>query len=223
MSALPPALQASFASGRSLPIVLLRIDLPAIAPLCLVYGSGEVPFDGQTFKGSHDTFGALASLTPPEDGMGDTAPSMSFVLLPKSDAAAATLSSPTYQGSRVRLYIGGLNPSTGVLIETWQWFDGLLDRPLLSMDDGVRELEFDCVSGFEKLFADTEGQRLANSSHQAVWPNEEGFIYVTGVARKKIWGPGDRPNNGMIYGSGGGAGFGGGGGGGRTNFNVQVL
>lgn len=214
MSGLPTALQASFASGRCMPILMLRVDLPSIAPLCLLYGSGEVAFDGQTFKGEHPDFGALDALDPPEDGLGDTAPSISFVLLPKTDAASITLANPLYQGSRVRLWVGGLDPSTGALIGTYSWFEGLLDRPLITLDRGVREVEFDCVSGFEQFFLDTEGQRLADSSHQEIWPGETGFIYVSGVARKKLWGPGEKPQNGVIYGNTSGVGgFGGLGGG----------
>lgn len=222
---LPPALAASFESGRCLPVLLLRIDLPAIATLALLYGSGEITWGGVKFVGKDDRFGALMSLDPPEDGVGDTAPAMSFEIATPNDTAAALLASPLYQGARTRLWVGGLDLNGGFL-EPYMLFDGSLDRPILNLDKGVRSLEFDCVSGFEKMFSDTEGQRLANASHQAVWPGEQGLIYVTGVNRTIIWGPGERPGNGPVYGSGGdyGGGFsvGGGGGGGRYQ-NVHLL
>lgn len=219
---LPPALQASFASGRCLPVLLLRVDLPAMDPVALLYGTGEISYDGVSYTGEDETFGVLSALTPPDDGMGDVAPSMSFDLQTPTDAASATLASPSYQGSRVRLYVGGL-AADGSLIDVYLWFDGELDRPLLHFDRGVRVVEFDCVSGFEKFFTDTEGQRLADSSHQEIWPGEQGFLYVTGIARKKIWGPGERPENGIAYSGGSGAGGFGGGGSGRNTEYFRVL
>jgi hypothetical protein len=220
---LPPALAASFASGRCLPVLLLRVDLPAPEdPLCLLYGNGEVPFDGETFVGEDPRFGLLSSLDPPEDGLGDTAPSIAFELFPPDAAASVDLANPAFQKSRVRLWVGGLD-TAGALIGTYLMFDGSLDRPLLVVDQGVQSVEFECVSGYERFFTDTEGQRLADSSHQEVWPGETGFIYITGIARVIIWGPGERPGNGVVYGSGGGGFGGGGGGGGRGGlYNVDM-
>lgn len=192
---LPAALEASFASGRCLPILLFQVDLPDQAPLCLLYGTGELPVLGQTFVGVDDRFGALESLTPPEDGVGDQAPNMSFTINPPDDAAAATLASALYQGSRCRLWVGGLDAEAAQ--QTWvgeyQIFDGDLDRPILEGGDGELTLEFDCVSGFERLFSDSEGHRLADSSHQVIWPGELGLVHVSGIQRTIIWGPGDRP------------------------------
>mgnify|MGYP000844088944 CR=1 FL=1 len=211
---LPPALAASFESGRCLPVLMLRVDLPAIDTLALLYGTGEITWGGVKFVGKDDRFGSLMALDPPEDGVGDNAPSMSFEIATPNDTAAALLASPLYQGARTRLWVGGLD-AAGALLEPYLLFDGSLDRPLLHLDKAVRSLEFDCVSGFEKFFADTEGQRLADASHQAVWPGEQGLIYVTGISRTIIWGPGERPGNGPVYGSAAGFGNFGGGGGGR--------
>lgn len=202
---LSPALAASFESGRCLPVLLLRIDLPSIDPLMLLYGSGEIVWGGDTFVGQDSRFGALTALDPPEDGVGNEAPTMSFEIATPNDTAAALLASPFYQGARTRLWVGGLD-AAGALLEPYPLFDGTLDRPLLKLDRGVRSVEFDC-GGWEKLFADTEGQRLADASHQEVWPGETGLIYVTGITRTIIWGPGERPGNGPVYGNGGGGGF----------------
>lgn len=212
---LPPALAASFESGRSLPILMLRVDLPAIDPLLLLWGSGEVKWDAgdglKTFVGKDSRFGSLVALDTPEDGLGNTAPTMTFEMAVPNSTAAALLSSPSYQGSRARLWVGGLDPVTGAPFEPYQMFDGTLDRPLLKRDGRTRTVEFECGSGYEKFFTDSEGQRLADASHQAVWPSEQGLIHVTGINRTIIWGPGERPG-GASYGSYPGSGFGSGGG-----------
>ena len=221
---LPPDLAASFESDRCLPVLLLRIDLPTIDPLCLIYGSGEITWDDgggmQTYVGFDDRFGSLTSLDPPEDAMGDEAPMMSFDIATPSDTAAALLASPLYQYSRVRCWVSGLSSAEPpALLTPYNLFDGVLDRPILRVGKGVRSLEFECKSEFELLFADTEGQRLADASHQAIWPGELGLIYITGIERTILWGPGERPANGPVYaGTGGYAGGFGAGGGGSRNF-----
>jgi hypothetical protein len=198
---LAPDLGAALASGRALVFGLLRVDLPApAAPLCLLTGSGEVPFGGVTYIGQDDRFGSLVSLDPPEDGSDDSAPSMSFEIAAPSDAAAITLASASYQGSRVRLWISAIISDLGAYATPYGLFDGVLDVPHLEIDKGTRTLTFDCVSGFEALFADTEGQRLADASHKAIHPDENGFQWVTGVNRQILWGPGERPGNALSYG-----------------------
>ena len=201
---LPAALEESFASGRCLPILLFQVDLPAPAdPLCLLYGSGELEVLGEKFVGKDPRFGSLKAVTPPEDGLGDQVPNMQFAISCPSDASAATLASTGYQDSRVRLWVGGLDPEAGTYLGEYMLFDGVLDRPILGVDKGVRDLEFECVSEFEALFSDSEGQRLSESSHLEVWPGERGFRYITGVQRAIIWGPGERPGGGPVYGYGG--------------------
>lgn len=196
---LPPTLEASFASGRCLPVLLFLVELPATDPLALLYGAGEIEVLGQKFVGSDDRFGSLESLSPPEDGFGDQAPNMQFVMNCPSGVAATTLASAEYQGSRTRLWVGGLERDPVTEAVTWAGeyllFDGVLDRPVLEVDGGVQSVEFECVSGFEELFSDSEGQRLADASHQEVFPGELGFVHVSGIQRTIIWGPGDRPHN----------------------------
>lgn len=213
-------LGASFDSDHCTPILLLRIDLPAIAPLCLLYGSGEITFnagDGAvTFVGTDDRFGVLVALDPPDDAMGDEAPIMSFEIAAPNDTAAALLASPFYQYSRTRLWVSGLSDSEPpALLTPYQMFEGVLDRPILTVGKGTRNLEFECKSEFELLFSDNEGQRLADASHQAIWPGELGFVHITGIERTILWGPGERPGSGPSYGGSGG-GFGENYGGGRS-------
>src|SRR3546814_15207617 len=96
---LPPALAASFESGRSLPILMLRVDLPAIDPLLLLWGSGEVAWDAgdgvQTFVGKDRRFGRLVALATPEDGLGYTAPAVTSDVAVTDQPAAAIWSAPS--------------------------------------------------------------------------------------------------------------------------------
>lgn len=206
-----PNLGTALSSGRALLFLLLRVDLPGVnPPLCLLSGSGQVDFGGATYVGRDDRFGALAALDPPEDGEGDQAPTMSFDIAAVNDAAAATLASAAYQGARVRLWASAIISDEGAVATPYPLFDGILDVPNLEFEEASRTLTFDCVSQYELLFADTEGQRLADASHKAIWPGETGFANVTGVNRTILWGPGERPGSGASSPRYGG-GFGGGG------------
>lgn len=206
MARMHPDMAAALASGRCLPFLMIRLDLPApLDPLALLYGSGELVWDGVTFRGTDDKFGTLASIDPPEDGAGDNAPSMSIQINTPTLTAAADLASSDFQGSEFRLWIGTLADDGSIIGEPYLMFFGELDRPILSLDKQLRELDFEIVSAFERLFAATEGQRLSDASHQAVWPGELGYINVTGIVKSIIWGPGERPGGGASYnGSSGG-------------------
>lgn len=189
---LPPSLEALMQQDQVLVCLLLKIEFPLIDPLCLLYGSGSVVYAGDTYVGLDERFGSLSSLDPPEDGAGDTAPQMGITLTVPDDASAAMLASPLYQGAPVKLWITAID-GAGALAEPYILFDGQVDRPVLNSDGKNRTVEFDCSSVFEKLFADTEGQRLAHASHKRIWPGEDGFLNVTGIVKKILWGPGERP------------------------------
>ena len=193
MTELTPQMEAALSSGRALVLAFCRVDLNDGRTCALLTGSGEVFWDGITFKGKDPTFGSIAALQPPNDGFGDEAPGMSFVLIPATDAAAASLAAPGMQGSRVRWWIACLDDNGAVIASPWLWYDGLLDVPTFSIDRASRELDFAVVSEMEKLFLSEEGRRLSRSSHQEIWPGETGLSYVTGLARTIIWGPGERP------------------------------
>lgn len=208
MSALTPQMDIALAADRPMIFGAMEINLPGGVNLRLIDGGGEVPWGGNTFLGRDPVFGVLAAIDQPEDGVGDQAPSMNITLHPPATSAAATLSHPTMQGSRVRLWLGAIDRAAGgVVPDPYLVFDGELDQPILSVGLGTRVLEYECVSGFERLFQVDEGMRLSDSFHQSVWPGETGLDGITGIIKTIIWGPGDRP--GAIV-SGGGAGHPGG-------------
>lgn len=215
MSAFTPAMEAELRKPFATVFGALKIELPG-KTLCLIDGAGSLAFGGDTYTGMDSTFGTIQSVAPARDGVGDEAPTLSITLLPSDDAAAAEICSPTMQGSPVTLYLGAVDPETGgVIADPLAIFSGELDQPVLNVDKGARELDYECVSAFERLFSGDEGARLSDSFHKSIWPGEDGLSNVSGVQRNIYWGV-DRPKGTVSYGGGG---FGGGGQGG---FNVDV-
>lgn len=210
MSLFTPAMETALRQPFATVFGAVKVELPD-RTVCLVSG-GVVTFGGDTYVSQDDVFGTIAAVGRVKDGTGDEAPALSITLLPDSDADAATLSSPTYQGSPVSLFYGAIDPATGAVIaDPLGLFYGELDQPTLTVDQGIRELEYEAASAFDRLFSGDEGIRLSDSHHMEVWPDESGLANVTGVQRSIYWGI-DRPASSLNYGSGGS--FGGGGGGG---------
>lgn len=188
MSALTPAMDTALAADNPIIFGALQIDLPGYA-LCLLDGAGQLAFNSQTFVGRDSTFGVLSAIDSLDDGFGDTAPAISITLLPSTDAAAATLADAAMQGSRVRLWIGAVTRATGAVIaDPLLLFDGELDQPVLTLGQGKRVLEYECVSSMERLFDGDEGFRLSDANHQRIWPGETGLANMTGLTRKVYWG-----------------------------------
>jgi hypothetical protein len=188
MTQFTPAVEAALQADTPLVAGILKIVLPE-ATIRLLDGAGSIVVDGETYSGEDPVFGSLAAVGEITDGIGDEAPAISFTLHPASDAATADLAGPLMQGSLVTLSLVAINRETGAIIpDPLDLFVGELDQPILSVDKGVRELEYECVSGMEKLFENQEGVRLADSWHQAVWPDELGLENVTAIIRTIYWG-----------------------------------
>lgn len=169
--------------------VATEMNLPSAVNVRLT-DAGEATWAQGTFRAIDATFGTLENIQPVTDGEGDQAPQLSMSFLPASSAGAAQLSSPSFQGSRIRLWLGVINAAGAVVADPYLMFDGELDLPHLIIDAGSRVVEMDCVSAFERLFSDDEGIRLNPSNHKSVWPGETGLDDITGIVRQLLWGPG---------------------------------
>lgn len=188
MSLFTPAMEAALSSPFATVFGAIKIELPGHT-ITLLDGSGSVTFGGDTYTGRDDTFGTLSAIGTFSDGVGDEAPALNITLSPAGDAEAADLSAATMQGSPVTVSLGALDRATGAVIaDPLPLFIGELDQPVLSADKGERELEYECVSGLERLFSDDEGARLSDSFHKMVWPGETGLANVTGVTKTIYWG-----------------------------------
>jgi hypothetical protein len=197
MSLFTPAMEAELAKPFATVFGAVEIVLPAHT-IRLLDGAGSLTFGGHTFTGQDDTFGVLSAIDSFSDGIGDEAPALNITLAPAGDAAAATLSSATMQGSPVTVWLGAVDRATGIVIaDPLTIFVGELDQPILTADKGTRELEYECVSGFERLFSDDEGARLSDSHHKMVWPGETGLANVSSVTKTIYWGL-DRPAGSIV-------------------------
>jgi hypothetical protein len=206
MSQFTPAMETALAAPIATVFGAVEILLPSYA-LRLLDQAGTVSFGGHTFSGLDATFGAIDSLDVISDGTGDEAPEVSLTLIPSGDAASGSLASATMQGSQVSIWIGAVDPVSGLVIpDPLLVFLGELDVPVLTSSDAGRTLEFSIVSAFEKFFADDEGARLSDAFHQSIWPGETGLAGVTGVDKQVYWGV-EGPRSAISYGGFGGGGF----------------
>lgn len=204
---LDPASTAALSAPVATIAGLIEMTLPGYT-VRLCDGSGAINFGGNLYTGSDARFGIIAALSPISSGEGNAAPALDFTFIPAS-TAAAELSSATFQGSRVRVWLAVIDPATGLVIGTPERvFFGQIDTTELVIGRGTRELNIQCVSGFERMFANNEGQRLADAFHQSIWPGETGLANVTGVTKNVPWGV-ESPPRAISY-SNGSSGLGGG-------------
>ncbi len=187
MTQLTPALDAALRTIAPIIYGSIEINLPGY-DLRLLDGAGILGVDGGTFLGRDPVFGVLDSIDEISDGLGDEAPAISLKLLPASGAAVGQLSSPTFQGSRVRARLGAVDRASGLSIGSYVVFDGELDVPILTVGPAGRTLTFECVSSFERFFDNDEGAKLSDAFHQSIWPGETGFANVTGIEKTIYWG-----------------------------------
>jgi hypothetical protein len=189
---MPPD-DSAFLAGQFDPpslLVFVAVEIALAAGfLRLVDGSGQVTFAGRTFAGLDPAYGVLNSLDPITDGFGDQAPGLAITINPATTDAAAILAGEDMQGRSVLIWIGTINPATGVVAtDPVLVFVGEVDQGVLSVGIGTRSLALNCVSIWEQLFDDAQGVRLTNAYHQSAWPGELGFEYMTAVARQLPWG-----------------------------------
>jgi len=188
MTGMDPALANALAETNPTIFGAIEIVLPAHT-LRLLTGSGVVSFDGKTFTGQDATFGVLDSIGNLTDGTGDEAPALQITLAPASDAAAADLSSASMQGAQVSIWLGAVDPSTGLVIgEPLLIFLGQLDTATLKVSANSRLLDLEITSAFEWFFFNDDGARLSDSFHKWLWPGETGLSQVTGVQHQIYWG-----------------------------------
>lgn len=156
----------------------------------LLTGAGIVTFaDGRSFTGEDATYGALWSIEDLTDGVGDEAPALTLTLAPASDAAAASLAAADMQGSPVSMWLGVVDPATGLVVgDPLLVFLGELDVPTIKGGANSRLLELEITSVFEDFFTTDDGVTLSDAFHKSVWPGERGMSGVTYVTHQLYWG-----------------------------------
>ena len=200
---LTPSMLAALQQSHVRMTGLVQIDLPShTIRLC---DGGFVDWNGQRFECIDPVFGTIDSIDDLEDGIGDEAPGGRLTFFPASTAAVVQLSSPEYQGSRIRIWLAVLDPMSGAVIpDPDLLFDGELDVTVFNEGVGERSLDMEYVSACERLFEVQEGARLSDAFHQEIWPGEMGLANITGIKKMVYWG-GEAPQSGITRGSGGSA------------------
>lgn len=166
---------------------LLQVDLPAhTVRLC---DGGSLDWDGDTFTARDSVFGVVQGLTTISEAVGNQLPTFTLSFLPPEAVASADLIDKTFQGSRLRIWTAEVDEDTGLITgDPDLEADMIIDVPTLRWENGVRILEVDCVSAWQRLFDFNEGNFLDGPSHKRIYPSEQGLDNVTGVATTFAWG-----------------------------------
>ncbi|MFC3079518.1 hypothetical protein ACFODL_15570 [Phenylobacterium terrae] len=208
--ALDPTLLTAVQQQTVRGFVALRIELPAIpdAPahtIRLIDGSGVVTFNAETFTGEDPVFGTWQTVSSITEEVSQSAPALTVTLLPSQDGSTGLIMSPLYQGAPVRMWVGAINEIDGSVIGAPELlWAGVLDVGVINTDHGVRTVELQMSSVFERMMQGREGIRLSDAWHQSIWPNERGLALMTSSTDRPVWGK-DAPARNTTGVSGGGA------------------
>lgn len=222
MSNLPTALDQELRKDAFSDFYALEMILPNNT-IRLIDGAGVRNFpDGRKFTGQDAIFGVLEGADAFRDGFGDSAPSLSFSIVPATDGAIAALADDDNQLAPVNVYYGTTDEATGQVISYSERFTGFFDFAKLEDNGEGAVIDIQAVQWSELYFRTEEGHSLADAFHQSLYPGERGLRWVTGIQRTIVWGPGERPSN-LSY-RGGSYGYGGsnGGGGVRDVFGPNI-
>ncbi len=188
MSELDPALDTALQADGPRMFGAIEIVLPA-ATIRLLDGSGFLTLFGNTFVGHDPTYGALASFEPFNDGLDNTAPAIRMSMNVPTNTAVAAIADPDAQGGQVSVWVGAVNPQTGLSVsDPYLAFLGELDVATVQIGQNKRTVVLDVVSVFERFFDQDEGVRLNGPWHNSVWPGELGLQYIVAVQQNMPWG-----------------------------------
>lgn len=182
-------------------IGLCKIELPDTT--VRFADGGFIRWGEETFVSKDALFGTLASIEGLSEGADAEVPALQMTLTPASTAAAADLSKPGYQRSRVRLWLADYAVSTGLLLgDPDLLFDGQIDQTSLSAGRSSKELTMTVVSAAERLFARNTGNGLSSAFQKSVWPGDTGHDNATGLGTPIAWGVEAPPSSGGGYSGG---------------------
>ncbi len=142
----------------------VQITLPTYV-IRLLDGAGfcSFPVGGQvqTFNGSDPIFGTLANIGSISEAQANSSPRLDIYLLPPTTDALGYLANPNTQGSKVMVWEGALNVTTGQVIGSpallWS---GRIDQPEITAAQGSRMIRLDTCGALERLFVSTETDAL---------------------------------------------------------------
>ena len=170
----------------------VKFQLP-VGDLNLIDCSAFVEFSingsNVIFNALDSTYGTISSVSQISESIATEAPSFKVILLPPTPTGVAAISDPTFQGSKVYVWMGILDEATGSVIGSPEliWY-GRLDTVKTSDIGQIRSCEVNIVSGFDRLFISSEGNRLNDRAHKAVWPGEDCLAFNIEALSAPLWG-----------------------------------
>jgi hypothetical protein len=196
--ALDPTLNTAM-QGQSLrwftafQIALPLTDTYAAYNINLIDGAGTVTFPvntvSTTFTGTDPVFGSIYNFSQVSASVASESPHVTIALLPPSEVAIGQLNQPKYQGARTKIWIGLVDVTTGAVIGVPKLiFAGFLDVAKTTANQNQQVIELDIASGFERMFAANEGDRLTSVFHNTIHPGETGFDLNNDALTDPMWG-----------------------------------
>ncbi len=160
------------------------------------------------FESQDAELGAIDSLSPVGDAVGDEAPQGSLTLLPPAGAAAADLFQPNAQGGAMNFWLAEVSGTTGAVVGTPDLlFAGRIDTIKLTVGRTRRQVEITFMSEAERLFWTREGNVLSDRWQQLVWTGEKGLEFTSGAQVTVPWGIKGSRNGSEAYSGGSGGGY----------------
>ncbi|KKW93865.1 hypothetical protein YP76_04200 [Sphingobium chungbukense] len=168
-------------------VALMKIELPDHdVRLC---DGGFVYWAGEKYDCIDDLFGTVSAAETFEEKTGDEAPGGKLTFLPPSSSAATALTDPSFQGARMRFWLGELDAATGSVTGTPELTADLaIDTATLKVAKGSRSVDIEFESAAKRLFMVMRGNALNDRFHQACYPGEKGMANATGMPRSTAWG-----------------------------------
>ena len=174
-------------------ISLIRIALRG-GPTIRLCDGGFITWNGETFNSIDPIFGTIGSIESMAEGVGDEIPALELTLLPPVSSAPSILTSPDYQNSEVRIYVGEFNQDTGQFYGNPDFmFIGQVDQPIFRVGRDRRELSLTIVSTAERLFMRNNGNSLTPRWQKSIWPGDKGHDNAVGLTIPVAWGVASRP------------------------------
>lgn len=178
----------SFAGDTISLIGFCKIELPGrTLRMC---DGGFCYFGGEKYTSEDALFGSIAAVDEFEAALGDSAEDAKIVFMPNAAALASEISSPAFQNSRARFWMGTIGSDGKTVTTAEQLMDALVDFTVLRLRQAGRELEMSFIGRPEKLFLRQEGNSLNPRFHKSVWPGEKGLDNATGARITVAWGVG---------------------------------
>lgn len=175
------ALSAAYSQRVWTRALLVRLDLPG-GTYCLTDG-GFVVHEGNLYLGKEPSLGLFVGLSGLSSGAGNQTTRVDLRIAPKDNSAASILGSPNTQGSRVRVWRGAIDRSTGLLIGAPVLrFDGEIDQPRFAVG-ADRQLVIACGTQSARQLEENADWRANQSFHTTRWAGENGMVRVAGITK----------------------------------------